>query len=212
LAKKKKRIVKKRAQREPKKEKKKKIKPVVGKRAKKTSVRRVQRRPRAKSPKPKKSKKTRTLKRPIKSSVTPKRRTQSKKRRASVKRPLSKAAKLIKAIEAANAKLKRKRKAAVIRGWRTRRTIAELERKLAQAEVRAGIVTERYAHFISLENLPPRMIHETAIEHTIRIVKMMRFMGYNVDQSYTKIATHTGVQPREVYTAFMYVGNGEFVA
>jgi hypothetical protein len=206
LAKKKKRIVKKRAQRESKKEKKKKVK--------KTSVKRVQKRPRAKSPKPKKSKKTRTLKRPVKSSITPKRkrRTQSKKRKTSTKRPLSKAAKLIKAIQTANAKLKRKRKAAAIRGWRTRRTIAELERKLAQAEVRAGIVTERYKHFISLENLPPRMIHETAIEHTIRIVKMMRFMGYNVDQSYTKIATHTGVQPREVYTAFMYVGNGEFVA
>lgn len=166
--------------------------------------------------KPAKKVKKSPVRKPAKRPRAPKR-PKSKVRKPSIakapkrKRP-SKQDLLKKKIALALAKLKRKRKIAAKRGWETRRKIAELQRRLDLAEAQAGIVTERYKQFISLDNLPPRMIHETAIEHTARIVKMMRFMGYGADQSYIQIARFAGVQPREVYTMFMYVGNGEFVA
>jgi hypothetical protein len=79
-------------------------------------------------------------------------------------------------------------------------------------EQHAEAVMERYKHHIAMDQLPPRMIHETALQHAHRVVKAMKAFGYNADQGYEIAARHTGLSAREVYTMFMYVGPGEFVA
>jgi hypothetical protein len=135
----------------------------------------------------------------------------------------------------------KKRSLAAKKGWRTRRKsklstgttaggkkvlisrIQELENTLKRKEIEhlaqlktlegyTEVTLRRYSHEIAMENLPPRMIHETALEHAGRIVKALALRGYNQDQAYSAVAHHTGVSPSEVYTLFCYVGPGEYVA
>jgi hypothetical protein len=95
---------------------------------------------------------------------------------------------------------------------RLKTQLKEAQARTEKAQIEAGTLTERFGHFISLDRLPPRMIQETSYDHAVRVVKMLRFMGYGTEQAYRQVAQHTGVQPREVYTMFMYVGNGDFMA
>lgn len=120
----------------------------------------------------------------------------------------------------------RKRSDAAKRGWEKRRNIAwrhdnvdelkdrirQLEAKVAQQDIVTETITTRYQQYLRFDNLPPRMIQETAGEHAIRIVKVMIQMGLTTEQAYQAVAKHTKVSPREVYTMFCYVGNGEIVA
>ena len=129
------------------------------------------------------------------------------------------------------AALKKKRSIAAKKGWVTRRKvahtrdkhhikhIADLEDKIrAQEERLKGLeyttqeVTTRFKHYIALDNLPPRLINESALEHAGRIIKALKLASFNADQAYSAVASHTGLNPREIYTMFMYVGPGEFVA
>jgi hypothetical protein len=120
----------------------------------------------------------------------------------------------------------KKRSLAAKKGWVTRRKLSisrenkhhllskikQLEEKLRTAEGYTDQFIKRYQHEIAMDNLPPRMIHETATEHAGRIIKALKLRGYNADQSYSAVAQHTGMNPREVYTLFLYVGPGEYVA
>jgi hypothetical protein len=120
----------------------------------------------------------------------------------------------------------KKRSLAAKKGWVTRRgiahtrkgrdkllsTIKELEARLVEAEGYTQQYLSRYKQEIAMDNLPPRMIHETAVEHAGRIVKALKMRGYNQDQAYAEVAAHTGLAPREVYSLFLYVGPGEYVA
>lgn len=120
----------------------------------------------------------------------------------------------------------KKRSIAAKKGWVTRRKLSvskkdrhhlikkikELEEKLKENEGYTEQVLRRYQHEFALDNLPARMIFETAEEHAGRIVKALKMRGYNADQAYAEVAHHTGLAPREVYSLFIYVGPGEFVA
>lgn len=86
------------------------------------------------------------------------------------------------------------------------------DEKFRSLEETTGKYLNRYQQEIAMDNLPPRMIHETAIEHAGRIVKALKMRGYNQDQAYAEVAAHTGTNPREVYSLFLYVGPGEYVA
>ena len=65
---------------------------------------------------------------------------------------------------------------------------------------------------MAFDGLPARMVQETASEWAVRIVKMMQHYGFTAEQSYQRVSRHTGLSPREIYTMFCYVGNGEMVA
>jgi hypothetical protein len=120
----------------------------------------------------------------------------------------------------------KKRSQAAKKGWVTRRklsvskkdrhhlikTIKELEEKLKIQEGYTEQYLKRYQQEIAMDNLPARMIFETATEHAGRIVKALKLRGYNADQAYAQVASHTGLAPREVYSLFLYVGPGEYVA
>jgi hypothetical protein len=120
----------------------------------------------------------------------------------------------------------KKRSIAAKKGWVTRRKLSvskkdrhhliskikELEARLVEAEGYTQQYLSRYKQEIAMDNLPPRMIHETAVEHAGRIVKALKMRGYNQDQAYAEVAAHTGLAPREVYSLFLYVGPGEYVA
>jgi hypothetical protein len=90
--------------------------------------------------------------------------------------------------------------------------LAIAEEKVKVGEEKAKVITSRYKQYLALDDLPPRMIQETALEHMIRIVKVLKAYGLSVDQSYDSVAQHTGVSPREVFTAFVYVGTGSLIA
>lgn len=88
----------------------------------------------------------------------------------------------------------------------------EQKRQLESQDIAAQTIIDERWQGMKFDNMPPRLIHETAAEHMIRIVKMMKHYGFTAEQGHRAVAKHTGTSPREVYTAFMYVGNGEFVA
>ena len=168
--------------------------------------------------------------------VTPKRSKSldSKKRKRPAPKPKKKPTRTQKAI-------KKKRSHAAKKGWITRRGIdvgrkdrfkmlqkireleEQLQRQKDEFEERVAIQAENfeetaqklstgYSKVFAFENLPTRMIHETALQHLGRVVKAMRLRGISADEGYVHAAKHTGMSPREAYTLFMYVGYGEFVA
>jgi chromosome condensin MukBEF ATPase and DNA-binding subunit MukB len=160
--------------------------------------------------------------------VTPKRSKSldSKKRKRPAPKPKKKPTRTQKAI-----KKKRITRRGIDVGRKDRfkmlQKIRELEERLQRQkdefEERVAIQAENfeetaqklstgYSKVFAFENLPTRMIHETALQHLGRVVKAMRLRGISADEGYVHAAKHTGMSPREAYTLFMYVGYGEFVA
>ena len=128
----------------------------------------------------------------------------------------------------------KKRSEAAKRGWVTRRglvdrftrkevvteALADAYAALARAKreveaLRAGKaeVEAELAKIVRLDNLPARFVWETQTQHASRVVAILRKQGvYGREEAYQAVAAHTGLNPREVYTLFVYVGVGEFVA
>lgn len=126
---------------------------------------------------------------------------------------------------------KRRRSKASKKGWITRRGIISRDKEALRDKIRelqeqieeqkrvnseiervSVYLHDRFSKVMMLDSLPPRLIQETQMQHTVRVIQDIINQGvYDRDDAYREVSKHTGLSTREVYTLFCYIG-ADYVA